>query len=89
LKVENNKKQKMKKACVLILLLMISLWISAQVRSDEKVNPGTDIQKDKPTLVWVKYDFKPGSRVIFEDNHDNEINGEFPSRWEIIKGLGI
>ncbi|HOU03126.1 MAG TPA: metallophosphoesterase [Bacteroidales bacterium] len=79
----------MKKACVLILLLMISLWISAQVRSDEKVNPGTDIQKDKPTLVWVKYDFKPGSRVIFEDNHDNEINGEFPSRWEIIKGLGI
>ena len=82
----------MKRAYILMLLLVSSLWINAQVRTivtNEKVNPGTDIQRDKPPLVWVKYDFKPGSRVIFEDNHDNELNGEYPSRWEIIKGLGI
>lgn len=79
----------MKKTYVLLLLLVSSLRINAQVKTNEKVNPATDIQRDKPSLVWVKYDFNPGSRVIFEDNHENELNGEYPSRWEIIKGLGI
>lgn len=34
-------------------------------------------------LTWVKYDFIPGDKIIFEDNQENEKNGEFPSRWDL------
>ncbi len=37
-------------------------------------------------MVWSKYDFVPGDKVIFEDDLLNEENGEFPSRWDLIKG---
>lgn len=38
-------------------------------------------------LQWSKFDFVPGDEVIFEDapNADEE-NGEFPSRWDLVKG---
>ena len=39
-----------------------------------------------PSLNWSKYDFIPGSEVIFEDNQVGEENGEFPSRWDLVKG---
>jgi outer membrane protein OmpA-like peptidoglycan-associated protein len=39
-----------------------------------------------PELNWAKYDFVPGDKVIFEDNQENEENGEFPSRWDLIRG---
>jgi OOP family OmpA-OmpF porin len=39
-----------------------------------------------PTLAWNKYDFVPGDQVIFEDNLEGEENGEFPSRWDLIRG---
>lgn len=45
----------------------------------------TELQ-EKSTLVWSKYDFIPGDRVIFEDNLVNEENGEFPSRWDLHRG---
>ncbi len=38
------------------------------------------------TLNWSKYDFVPGDKVIFEDNLENEENGEFPSRWDLVDG---
>jgi len=38
------------------------------------------------TLKWNKYDFVPGEKIIFEDNHENEQNGEFPSRWDLAEG---
>ena len=38
------------------------------------------------TLNWSKYDFVPGDKVIFEDNHEDEENGEFPSRWDLVRG---
>ncbi|HDZ40721.1 MAG TPA: OmpA family protein [Bacteroidetes bacterium] len=37
-------------------------------------------------LVWSKYDFVPGDKIIFEDNLIGEKNGEFPSRWDLVRG---
>lgn len=37
-------------------------------------------------LQWSKYDFVPGSEIIFEDNLENEQNGEFPSKWDLKSG---
>lgn len=37
-------------------------------------------------LVWSKYDFVPGDKIIFEDNLIGEENGEFPSRWDLERG---
>jgi outer membrane protein OmpA-like peptidoglycan-associated protein len=40
----------------------------------------------QPQLTWSKYDFVPGTEIIFEDDFKGELNGEFPSRWDITKG---
>lgn len=45
-----------------------------------------DTRDDKPALVWSKYDFVPGDKVIYEDNLQGEENGEFPSRWDLEEG---
>jgi len=46
-----------------------------------------DEKKDaEPLLSWSKYDFMPGSEIIFEDNQEGEENGEFPSRWDLVEG---
>ena len=37
-------------------------------------------------LNWAKYDFVPGDQVIFEDDQAGEENGEFPSRWDLVRG---
>ncbi len=43
-------------------------------------------EADRPSLVWSKYDFVPGDKIIFIDNLEGEENGEFPSRWDLVKG---
>lgn len=41
----------------------------------------------KQEVKWAKYDFVPGDEVIFEDGPgQDEENGEFPSRWDLIGG---
>ncbi|WP_157972993.1 OmpA family protein [Aureibaculum luteum] len=35
---------------------------------------------------WTKYNFVPGDEIIFEDDLVNEESGEFPSRWDLLKG---
>ncbi|HUS85684.1 MAG TPA: OmpA family protein [Bacteroidales bacterium] len=40
----------------------------------------------KQSLMWSKFDFVPGDKIIFEDNLLNEENGEFPSRWDLVEG---
>lgn len=40
----------------------------------------------EPVLRWAQYDFVPGERIIFEDVHEQEENGEFPSRWDLFRG---
>ncbi len=46
----------------------------------------TDPQTEDPQLVWSKYDFVPGDKVLFEDDLSDEENGEFPSRWDLQYG---
>lgn len=43
-------------------------------------------EASKPILSWARYDFVPGTEIIFEDNQENETNGEFPSKWDLVKG---
>ena len=47
---------------------------------------GKEIKAAGPVLSWSKFDFVPGDAVIFEDNQQNEENGEFPSRWDLVRG---
>jgi len=47
---------------------------------------GKESKEISPALSWSKYDFVPGDQVIFEDNLQNEQNGEFPSRWDLVNG---
>lgn len=42
--------------------------------------------EEAPQLIWSKYDFVPGEMVIFEDDLLGEENGEFPSRWDLMRG---
>jgi len=44
------------------------------------------VAEQTPMLVWSKYDFVPGDKIIFEDNLIGEENGEFPSRWDLSSG---
>ena len=43
-------------------------------------------EKASPVLTWNKYDFVPGTEIIFEDNQEGEQNGEFPSKWDLVEG---
>jgi outer membrane protein OmpA-like peptidoglycan-associated protein len=73
----------------------------SESKSETKKDQKTDVQKsesksdvlsaEKPQEVntvfsWAKYDFIPGTEIIFEDDFRGETNGEFPSRWDITKG---
>ena len=44
-------------------------------------------EKPLPQLNWAKYDFVPGTEIIFEDNQETELNGEFPSKWDLKSGV--
>lgn len=46
-------------------------------------------QQSQATLKWNKYDFIPGEKIIFEDNQEGEVNGEFPSRWDLAGGGNV
>ncbi|RPD96626.1 OmpA family protein [Aureibaculum marinum] len=48
-------------------------------------NHNTESPSSSPT-VWTKYNFVPGDEIIFDDNLQAEENGEFPSRWDLLKG---
>jgi len=49
--------------------------------------PHEDPASKKPAVTWSKFDFVPGDNVIFEDGPSiDEENGEFPSRWDLVKG---
>ncbi len=37
--------------------------------------------------LYTKYDFVPGDRVIFFDDLSGEEEGEFPSRWNLDRGV--
>ncbi len=59
--------------------------------SNNKVEDAKSISvepaQSTPVLNWAKYDFVSGSEIIFEDDFAGEQNGEFPSRWDVTKGV--
>ncbi len=36
--------------------------------------------------LWTKYDFVPGNIIIFWDNLMDEQAGDFPSKWDLLRG---
>ena len=50
------------------------------------IEPSKTDTKQLPVLTWAKYDFVPGTEIIFEDNLEGEQNGEFPSKWDLVQG---
>ena len=52
----------------------------------EQTDETTTVEKTAPVLTWAKYDFVPGTEIIFEDNLEGEQNGEFPSKWDLKAG---
>ncbi len=58
--------------------------------TQENINQqNKEIKEEAPKMnvQWAKFDFVPGDEVIFEDGPSiMEENGEFPSRWDLIKG---
>lgn len=57
--------------------------------STETADPAEATPSGSPTgiLNWAKYDFVPGDKIIFEDDLMFEENGEFPSRWDLHRGV--
>jgi len=59
---------------------------STKSESTTKTTATQDSVKPAPVLQWAKYDFVPGTEIIFEDNQEGEQNGEFPSKWDLVSG---
>ncbi len=54
--------------------------------NENSVEYETEVQVKENIKVWSKYNFVPGDEIIFDDNLQAEENGEFPSRWDLLKG---
>lgn len=51
---------------------------------------GSGSPADPTTLtVYSNYDFVPGDQVLFEDHFMDDMDGEFPSHWKLIKGQAL
>lgn len=74
--------------------------IDSSVKGDDNTNKKQPAQQGKPkqsasttgeqpqsVLTWARYDFVPGAEIIFEDNLQDEQNGEFPSKWDLMQGI--
>ena len=46
----------------------------------------TNEEQQGKQLVWSKFDFIPGTDIIFEDNQVGEQNGEVPGKWDLVAG---
>lgn len=53
--------------------------------SDEQTADNNDAE-EQPTVGNEKSDFVPGSVVVFEDAVKGEKVGEFPSKWDLVRG---
>ncbi|MBC5775266.1 OmpA family protein [Pontibacter sp. KCTC 32443] len=56
-------------------------------KGDAVGNGGASAETEEGKMkAWSKYDFVPGSKVLFSDNLAGEEVGEFPSRWDLNDG---
>ncbi|MBP7462023.1 MAG: OmpA family protein [Candidatus Delongbacteria bacterium] len=62
---------------------------SESVHEDKNQNSKLNSEStvSETMLSWNKYDFIPGTEIIFEDDHQAEKNGEFPSKWDLVSGV--
>lgn len=58
----------------------------AESPNTEGTEAGATGTSNENLNAWTKFDFVPGDVVIFEDNLENEVNGEFPSKWDLYRG---
>jgi len=49
-------------------------------------NEAVDEPENERLQAFSKYNFVPGDKIIFHDDLTGEENGEFPSRWDLLKG---
>src|SRR5665647_1438295 len=61
--------------------------VKTETKKQDNTKQKTEPEKPAPVLEWAKYDFVPGTEIIFEDNQENEQNGEFPSKWDLAGGV--
>jgi outer membrane protein OmpA-like peptidoglycan-associated protein len=59
---------------------------TGETAGNEVDNTSVSNDQPKPELSWSRFDFVPGTEIIFEDDFTGEKNGEFPSRWDMTKG---
>lgn len=53
--------------------------------SSSQVSAGSSAAEDM--TLYTKYDFIPGSKVLFYDDMKDEEEGEFPYRWKLDNGV--
>ena len=53
--------------------------------AEGEAGAGTDGSEDM--TLYTKYDFVPGDKVVYYDDLSDEEVGEFPSRWNLKKGV--
>ena len=74
--------------CVMFTNLKAQIDVKEEVK-DQPTNQTQETSKDvkpvaeaKPTLaVYSKFDFVPGSKIIFYDDFNQENAGDFPAHW--------
>jgi hypothetical protein len=73
---------------VIFIFLVIVIPVYSQNNADSLQSRETTPEtiESQQVLNWNKYDFIPGSEIIFEDNQEGEQNGEFPSKWDLVRG---
>ncbi|MGI9542073.1 MAG: OmpA family protein [Cyclobacteriaceae bacterium] len=61
---------------------------TTQTADQSDTTTQTTVSSNSQSLleVWTKYDFVPGDQVMFWDDQKTEEMGEFPSRWDLVKG---
>ena len=59
---------------------------SPNEKQSKNLNKDQIGSQDQSVITWNNYDFIPGTEIIFEDNQENEQNGEFPSKWDLVTG---
>jgi outer membrane protein OmpA-like peptidoglycan-associated protein len=86
-KLFGNKKKKDKNATSEDATVQPATMETEVPAAETEATAETVAEEKTGVLSWAKYDFVPGDKVIFEDDLIGEENGEFPSRWDLHKGV--
>ncbi len=53
------------------------------------VTPGAVTDTTVSFKTYQNYDFVPGDTILFADDFTSDMDGEFPSHWNLINGQGV